>query len=171
MFDAVSRIIIPKLDKKGRREKTHRHVSNSKHLNTSAALPYRPWSTSGAKYNLSPSRSKLQSSLVLIPVDLGLGQNDAIPKSPILKRPSFVTNTFEGFKSRWITPDSWMNRRPYLCVNDISSYPEGDPNSMLTLLRSTMTFQTRASSSRGNTRPYSHKNRARFPDSQSSVRI
>jgi len=42
-----------------------------------------------------------------------LGHNEAIPKSPILNFPSLVKNTFDGFKSRWITPESWIYLKPY----------------------------------------------------------
>lgn len=71
----------------------------------SAALLYFPCRTSGAMYSLSPSRSN--------PSPFGLGQTDAIPKSPIFSLPSEVTKMFAGFRSRWRIPLSWMNIMPF----------------------------------------------------------
>ena len=101
MLDAVSRIVMPKLYKRVdvRKNKTPGSIAHIQtYLNTSAAFPYVPCSTSGAKYSLSPSRSKVPSTSV--DAVRGRGQREAIPKSPILNRPSPVTNMFAGFRSR-----------------------------------------------------------------------
>jgi hypothetical protein len=63
-------------------------------------------------YTLSPSRSKLAGSSPATLTARGRGHSDAMPKSPILKRPVPVTNTFAGLRSRWITPLPWMNAKP-----------------------------------------------------------
>jgi hypothetical protein len=71
------------------------------HLKMSAALLYSPCRTSGAKYSLSPSRSNEAFSPALAnSFDGGRGHREAIPKSPILNRPSSVTNMFAGLRSK-----------------------------------------------------------------------
>lgn len=42
----------------------------------------------------------------------GLGLSFARPKSRIFGRPSRVTKTFSGFRSRWTIPFSWAAERP-----------------------------------------------------------
>lgn len=80
MLVAVSSIVIPK-------------------LKTSAALLYRPCRTSGARYNLSPSRSK-EDPLEASDEGAGRGHNDAMPKSPIFSRPEPVMKMLAGLRSR-----------------------------------------------------------------------
>lgn len=119
MFVAVSKIVIPKLQEfEG--QKILRPLSyrgKLAYLKTSAALPYWPCNTSGAKYSLSPSRSNPPRDTAIsapwVASATGLGHREAIPKSPILKRPSLVTKTLEGFRSRCMTPESWINLKPY----------------------------------------------------------
>jgi hypothetical protein len=79
------------------------YIHGTAYLKISAALPYVPCSSSRARYSLSPSRSNAPP---------GRGHTDAIPKSPILKRPSRVRNMLAGFRSRWIISASWIKRRP-----------------------------------------------------------
>jgi hypothetical protein len=156
MFVAVSRMIMPKLTD-DMRKMQNTVLTARTYLNTSAGFPYLPCKTSGAKYSLSPSRSPIVA-----------GQTDAIPKSPIFRRPSRVMKTFPGLRSRWMTPPSWMNLRPYT-MHTSGKHGGRRARSRLTLLRSTMIFHTRASSRREKTRPYSHRNRSRLPSSHSSV--
>ena len=71
-------------------------------LKISASRPYLPRKISGARYSRSPSRSS-PCSFPSPSNEAGRGHRDAIPKSPILSRPSTVMNMLVGFKSRWMT--------------------------------------------------------------------
>jgi hypothetical protein len=63
---------------------------------------------------LSPSRSKAvltarnDDSGPAGDIITGRGQREAIPKSPILNRPSRVMKMLSGLRSKWMTPASWI---------------------------------------------------------------
>lgn len=85
MFVAVSSMVIPKLHTNAYKP-LKCAIESQSYLKISAALLYLPCKTSGARYSLSPSRSKeVVSPEPVESLRGGLGQSDAIPKSPILK--------------------------------------------------------------------------------------
>lgn len=101
MFAAVSSIVIPKLSLRQSYSSPHEQHA---HLKISASFPYRPCSTSAARYILSPSRSNAPAPVGFSSKRGGRGHIDAIPKSPIRNRPDAVMKMFAGFKSRCIAP-------------------------------------------------------------------
>jgi hypothetical protein len=48
------------------------------------------------------------------------GRSLARPKSRIFTWPSWVAITFEGFRSRWVIPDSWARASPSAMATAIS---------------------------------------------------